>query len=310
MARSTFLLGLFSTALIVEVACAAAPVVESQPIQPTSPRPSSQYPPAAPSSSAVKAYGAGQSEVVASDTRSAPPSATVSSSVGQAGVGSSTTSMFQQLQQLQDDLAQLRGVVEEQGHQIERLQADQKEQYLDLDGRVAALSGSGSGNGSSGGPSAGPAAVPTAGPTPGQTTSMGGGPVVAPAGAGASERDAYTAAFNLTKAKRFNEAIDAFNQMLVTYPHGEYSGNAYYWLGELYLALPEPSLEKARQSFTQVVNQYPTNTKVSDSMYKLGVVYYRLGDRTQALAYLNRVQSQFPGTQAARLAQAYAAELR
>ncbi len=49
--------------------------------------------------------------------------------------------MFQQFQQLQDDVAELRGIVEEQSHQIEKLQADQKEQYLDLDRRVAALSG-------------------------------------------------------------------------------------------------------------------------------------------------------------------------
>ncbi len=49
--------------------------------------------------------------------------------------------MFQQFQQLQDDIAQLRGIVEEQSHQIAQLQADQKEQYVDLDRRVAALSG-------------------------------------------------------------------------------------------------------------------------------------------------------------------------
>jgi len=205
--------------------------------------------------------------------------------------------MFQQFQQLQDDIAELRGIVEEQGHLIAKLQADQKEQYLDLDHRVAALSGS-----------AGPSGAPSAGPN---------GPM-APAGAGStvpstgnnSERDAYTTAFNMTKDKRFTDAIAAFNQMLVTYPKGEYSGNAYYWLGEVYLALPEPALEKSRQSFAQVVNQYPTNAKVSDATYKLGVVYYRLGDRAKALEYLNRTQAQYPGTQAAKLAQAYAAELR
>jgi TolA-binding protein len=68
--------------------------------------------------------------------------------------------------------------------------------------------------------------------------------------------------------------------------------------------------EKARQSFAQVVNQYPSNAKASDAMYKLGVVYNELGDRTKSLEYLKRVQSQFPGTPAASLAQSYAAELR
>jgi tol-pal system protein YbgF len=211
--------------------------------------------------------------------------------------------MFQQFQQLQDDIAELRGIVEEQSHQIAKLQADQKEQYIDLDRRVAALSGGA-------GPTAAPGGSNAA--ASGPTTSGGGGPVTTgPVASGNnSERDAYTTAFNMTKDKRFNDAINAFNQLLVTYPKGEYSGNAYYWLGELYLAQPEPALEKSRQSFAQVVNQYPTNPKVSDAMYKLGVVYYRLGDKAKALEYLNRVQSQYKDTQAAKLAQAYAAELR
>jgi TolA-binding protein len=44
-------------------------------------------------------------------------------------------------------------------------------------------------------------------------------------------------------------------------------------------------------------------------MYKLGIVYHELGDKAKALEYLNRVQTQFPHTDAARLAQLYAAEL-
>ena len=49
--------------------------------------------------------------------------------------------MFQQFQQVQDDVAELRGIVEEQSHLIEQLQAQQKEQYLDLDRRLSALQG-------------------------------------------------------------------------------------------------------------------------------------------------------------------------
>jgi tol-pal system protein YbgF len=310
MTRCARLIGLVCAALAAQIAGAVAPVVESQPTTSsgTTRPPATTYPsPSAPStstSSGVRAYGADQGEIIASETRSTPPpSSTVSSSpaANSSASGSSATSMFQQFQQLQDDVAELRGMVEEQAHQIARLQADQKEQYIDLDRRVAALSGG-----------TGPTAAAGGGATSGPTTSGGGGPVTTGpvASANNSERDAYTTAFNMTKDKRFNEAIAAFNQLLVTYPKGEYSGNAYYWLGELYLAQPEPALEKSRQSFAQVVGQYPTNPKISDAMYKLGVVYHRLGDKAKALEYLNRVQSQYPGTQAAKLAQAYAAELR
>jgi tol-pal system protein YbgF len=139
--------------------------------------------------------------------------------------------------------------------------------------------------------------------TSGPTTS---GPTTA---SGNAEQDAYTAAYNSAKANRFSEAIAAFNQMLVMYPNGKYAGNSYYWLGELYLKLPEPALEKSRQSFAQVVNQFKDNAHVSEAMFKLGVVYDRLGDKAKALEYLKRVQSEYPGTPGARLAQTYAAEL-
>ncbi len=213
--------------------------------------------------------------------------------------------MFQQFQQVQDDVAELRGIVEEQSHQIEQLQAQQKEQYLDLDRRLSALQG-GQPAGGSAGPTTGGGAGPSgAGPTSGPMTT---GPANSTA-SGNAEQDAYTAAYNSAKANRFSEAIAAFNQLLVMYPNGKFAGNSYYWLGELYLKLPEPALEKSRQSFAQVVNQFKDNAHVSEAMFKLGVVYDRLGDKAKAMEYLKRVQSEYPGTPGAKLAQTYAAEL-
>ena len=48
--------------------------------------------------------------------------------------------LFYQMQLLQQEVQALRGLAEEQGYLISRLQRDQKEQYLDLDRRVMALS--------------------------------------------------------------------------------------------------------------------------------------------------------------------------
>jgi tol-pal system protein YbgF len=268
----------------------AAPVVESQGTRAT-PAATPARPVSTPATSGVRSYGVEQNEVAVSEVKQPPPSASV-------GSGTTASSMFQQLQQVQDDVAELRGIVEQQTHQIEKLQAEQKEQYLDIDRRLSALRGQGEAAGggpttpsSGGGPTGGPQ---TSGPP------MSGGP----------EQDAYTAAYNSAKANRYDEAIAAFNQQLVMYPNGKFAGNAYYWLGELYLKLPQPALEKSRQSFAQVVNQYKDNAHVSEAMFKLGVVYDRLGDRAKSMEYLNRVQSQFPGTPGAKLAQTYAAELR
>jgi len=297
-------------AFMAPTSFAAVPVVESSPSTGSSgtvsrPTTTTSAPISSPAtSSGVRSYGVDQPQVVANDPiRSTPPNSSVgSSSAGTPVSGTTASTMFQQIQQLQDDVAELRGMLEEQTHQIEKLQADQKEQYLDLDRRMTALKG-----GAPAGGATAPSGPVAGGGAGGGNTTVGGGSSATSA-ASNSERDAYTKAFNLTKDKRFPEAIAAFNQMLVSYPNGEYAGNAYYWLGEMYRATSAP--EKARQSFAQVVNQFPTNAKVSDAMYKLGVVYNELGDRAKALEYLKRVQSQFPGTPAASLAQSYAAELK
>lgn len=197
--------------------------------------------------------------------------------------------LFYQLQILQQEIQDLRGQVEEQGYLVERLQRDQKEQYLDLDRRLVAISENQ--------------------PAPGPATSA---PVAAatPAGGGAmTELQAYTNAINAMKAREFDASMAGLKRLIETYPNGQYTANAYYWIGELELAAnADPEL--ARQSFMQVVNLYPDHTKVPDALYKLGVVYHNLGDLPSAKDYLERVQRDYPGSTAAGLAAKYAAELQ
>ena len=169
---------------------------------------------------------------------------------------------------------------------------DQKEQYIDLDRRVAALR--------------------TNSPAPAVSTStQNAGTFVVPRtspGGPATERGAYTAAFNLMKGRQFEESATAFDQLIIDYPNGQYTPNAFYWLGELYLTNAET--EKARQSFVQVVNLYPDHQKVPDALYKLGVVYHRLGDTPRSIQYLDRVRGEHPQSAAAGLAESYASEIQ
>ncbi len=200
--------------------------------------------------------------------------------------------LFYQLQILQQEVQELRGIAEEQTYKLNRLARDQQEQYIDLDRRMAALRSNS--------------------PTPavsGSTSKAGGfASTTTQVGGSGTERDAYTAAFNLMKGRQFEESAMAFNQLIVDYPNGQYTPNAFYWLGELYLTNVET--EKARQSFVQVVNLYPDHQKVPDALYKLGVVYHRLGDAQQSLRYLDRVRSEHPQSSAAGLAETYASELQ
>ena len=213
--------------------------------------------------------------------------------------------LFYQLQVLQQEVQELRGLVEEQSYQLNRLARDQQEQYIDLDGRIAGMVTSGSR------PAAGGSSTPSAAGSGVSTPpSSGGGSVAAlPAGGGsASERDAYTQAFDLMKARQFDESAQAFDALINNYPNGQYTPNAFYWLGELYLA--QSQSEQARQSFAQVLNLYPDHPKVPDSLYKMGVVYHRLGDNDQAISYFQRVTRDYPNSSAAGLATRYMAELQ
>ena len=199
--------------------------------------------------------------------------------------GSGLGSLFYQLQVLQEDLAIVRGLLEEQTYRLDRLTREQNRRYTDIDRRFRELRGL------------------DAATQPHDETDMPPLlPVLDPTG---TERGSYESAYTLTNERKFHDAIVAFDQFIVDYPNGQWTPNAFYWLGELHHATD--NLEKARQSFVQVVTLYPEHAKVPDALYKLGKVYHELGDTRRARDYLDRVINNHPGT-VADLARSYAAD--
>ena len=203
--------------------------------------------------------------------------------------------LFNQLQQMQDQISRQQGVIEELQNQVARMKQESLERYQDLDRRI----GSG----------VAPAATPE--------NSSAGGDASAAAGAGAAAAQApaagsepadpakeklyYDAAFDLIKAKDFDKASQAFSEFLRKYPNSQYAGNAQYWLGEVNLA--KGDLQGAGQAFAKVSQLYPKHNKVPDSLYKLADVERRLGHTDKVKGILQQVVAQYPGTSAAQLAQ-------
>lgn len=229
--------------------------------------------------------------------------------------GASDQPLFYQVQLLQQQVRELRGLVEEQAYVIQKLQQDQRAQYVDLDRRVAALAPNR--------PAPGPTPIPAQAPVltdripndVGQTPDPGlMVPDVArtpvqnlPTEPPATEREAYAQAIELMRGKEFDRSTQAFEQLIVDYPNGQFTPNAFYWLGELNLATD--LVEPARQNFVQVIRLYPDHQKVPDALYKLGVLYFQLGDETEARRYLQQVQSEYPQSSAGSLAKRYLAEM-
>jgi tol-pal system protein YbgF len=202
--------------------------------------------------------------------------------------------LFVQLQQMQQELGQLRGMLEEQQNEIQRLKQEGLERYQSLDQR---LSGAATGA---------PATQnsPAAG-----AINAGGAPAAPSASAPASnapgdpakEKLYYDASFELIKAKDFDKASQAFEAFLRKYPNSQYAGNAQYWLGEVNVA--QGRLQAAGQAFAKVSQNYPTHTKVPDSLYKLADVELRLGNVDKAKGIFQQVLTQYPSSSAAQLAQ-------
>lgn len=229
----------------------------------------------------------------------APSGVTPVSAAGSAAVagsqmaGSELGNLFLQVQQLQQEVMRLNGVVEEQAYELSTLKEQSLQRYMDLDKR---LGGSGQSatqvSGSTGSPSASATTpVPVSPPVSGRGSSPG----VAQPG----EADAYRASYALVERRQFDQAIPAFQQFLQRYPDGRHAANAHYWLGELYLVKEPPDLEASRQSFALLLSQYPDNSKAPDALYKLGKVQFLKGNREKAREYLDLVITQYEGTNTA-----------
>ena len=202
--------------------------------------------------------------------------------------------LFYRIQVLQQDLKDLRGTIEEQSYLIKRLERSQKEQYLDLDNRLVQLGGADLESRA--------AQAEDKESSEEVTTLLNEVPEFD------NEREAYQYAFDLMRNRQYQESLAGFEEIIVAFPNGQYTPNAFYWIGELYLA--QGDNEKSRQSFIQVISLYPDHQKVPDAMYKLGVVYFALGDNQSALRYLGQVQQEYPNSSAAGLAARYSVEIQ
>ncbi len=214
--------------------------------------------------------------------------------------------LLDRLDQLEQEVRQLRGDLEVANHDLKGLKDRQRQLYLDLDRRVRALEVAGvhqtPANGSA--PDQPPAAAAAPTPAPAATAAAPAPAAPAaqpPAAPSAKEHDAYEHAFGLLKDGRYAQAITAFQQFLKAHPRSAYADNAQYWLGEANYVSRE--FAQAAKEFGKVMTNYPNSPKVPDAMLKLGFSQYELSKWADARATLQKVLKQYPDSTAARLAQ-------
>jgi tol-pal system protein YbgF len=213
------------------------------------------------------------------------------------GAGQANLETQNRLVELQGEVSSLRNLVETLQNEIAQLKQTHRQQYIDLDGRLARLEG--------GAPAASPnSAAPApaaAAPAPATGTASAG---AAPAATvdPAAEDAAYQAALNAL-VERYEAADSArlFQAFISDYPQSQLLPNAYYWLGESYYVTQ--NYELALDAFRTLLGQYPGSRKEADALLKTGYCQIALGQRAEGEATLRDLTARHPGTDAAAKAE-------
>lgn len=191
----------------------------------------------------------------------------------------SLTSMSQRIDDLQDQLRQLRGDVETLEHNVDLSKKQQRDLYLDLDRRLQKLElGTGSAQAGTGNPQA--ASQSTAG--------------------SGDEQSAYQKNFNLVKQGRYDDAIAGFTSFIQQYPQSSLVPNAEFWMGESHYQ--QSDFQGALINYKAVVQNYPDSSKAPDAMLKMGYAQYEMKDWKAARKTLDAVISKYPGSRSAGFA--------
>lgn len=115
-----------------------------------------------------------------------------------------------------------------------------------------------------------------------------------------SEYQIYQTALNALNKKQYSSAQTEFKQYLQQYPQGQFAVNAYYWLGEIYLL--DNHLDLAATQFSTLIAKYPSSTEASDAKLKLATIHLQQGQTDIARQEFESVQKSYPDSTAAHLA--------
>ena len=183
--------------------------------------------------------------------------------------------IYQKIGALEQEIATLRNLIEENTFLIERYQELQQQRYLDLDKRLHSI-------------------------LSGELEELNEGSLNLNDLNSTEEIDLYKEALELFEVSRYAEALEVFRDLIISFPEGTYSADAYFWSGELYLV--QEQLEDAREHYLVVTEKFKDHDRVADCLYKLGVIEKLLLNDEAANSYFSRLIFEYPDTGAAELA--------
>ena len=196
-------------------------------------------------------------------------------------------------EQLNRDVADLRGQIEVLTNNVNDLEKRQKDLYLDLDNRLQALEAA------KGKRVAAPAAAETAKPAAIADKSdakTDGKPADDPA----ATLKAYEGALGLFKAGKFKESAAAFDKFVKAYPDSDKSPDAQFWLGNSYDMLGD--CKQVISSQHKLLAKWPKSARAPDAMAKIANCQADLGQKAESQKTLKDLISKYPDSKAASAA--------
>jgi tol-pal system protein YbgF len=120
------------------------------------------------------------------------------------------------------------------------------------------------------------------------------------------DKQAYIGAYDAYKLGGAAKAIKPMQQFIASFPNSVYVPNAYYWLGEFYLAITPADFVKAKKSFNEVVNKYPKSSKASTALYRVATITQEIDKRSSdALVLMKKLAKEYPNSAEAEYARGF-----
>lgn len=188
-----------------------------------------------------------------------------------------------QLEMQAGEMRKQQGLFEEFGHTQQEAEKRQKDFYIDLDSRLKQLE--------AGGGVSRAAAAP-------------GGVVTGQSG----ENRAFETAYGFYRAESYREAALAFRDFLHQYPHSAHEANVYYWLGNANFLSREYA--KSFAAYRKLLDKFPDHPRAPEAMLNMAESQLSLKKKSSARSTLEKLISQYPGSDASNKAKKRLATLK
>jgi tol-pal system protein YbgF len=212
--------------------------------------------------------------------------------------------MMRRLDEVEASVTRLTGQMEELGHKIDQLatQAERMQKQMEFDAtqranaQLAAPAPTGDQLASAAPPPGAPAlpgAAPAAPTTPGVLGQIPAGSTLPTPAPAADPKREFDSAMSLLSRAQYDDASQAFRKFAEEHPEDERASAALYWTGDIAYSARKDYPTAARD-FAELLKRYPTAPRAPDSMLKLGLSLFELGQMNEGCAALAALPAKYP----------------